>query len=129
VSGIAKVDPRRSALQRGGWHGRAGGDFGWCDARLELVKDRADRQVALEVLECLLDRHQQQIMAPQPSSSRNSPACAIALVAVERRHRFRPDRVWLTDRGVNHAIPWTVLPKGACVSSSSIGENDGHHCF
>ena len=23
------MDPRRSALQRGGWRGRAGGDFGW----------------------------------------------------------------------------------------------------
>src|SRR5947209_20540962 len=37
------------------------------DARLELVKDRPDRHVALEVLERLLDRHQQQIMAPQLS--------------------------------------------------------------
>ena len=35
------------------------------DAGLELVKDRPDRQVALEVLECLLDPDQQQIMAPQ----------------------------------------------------------------
>src|SRR5262249_25026752 len=35
------------------------------DARLELVKDRPDRQIAFEVLECLLDRHQQQIMTPQ----------------------------------------------------------------
>ena len=26
---IAEADPRRSALQRGGWHGRGGGDFGW----------------------------------------------------------------------------------------------------
>ena len=26
---IAETDPRRSALQRGGWHGRGGGDFGW----------------------------------------------------------------------------------------------------
>ena len=29
MSDIAEVDPRRSALQRGGWRGRAGGDFGW----------------------------------------------------------------------------------------------------
>ena len=35
------------------------------DARLELVKHGSDRQIAFEVLECLLDRHQQQIMAPQ----------------------------------------------------------------
>jgi hypothetical protein len=33
--------------------------------RLELVKDRPDCEVAFEVLERLLDRHQQQIMAPQ----------------------------------------------------------------
>jgi hypothetical protein len=35
------------------------------DANLELVKDRPDRDVALEVLERFLDRNQQQIMAPQ----------------------------------------------------------------
>src|SRR5215510_3837633 len=35
------------------------------DARLELVKDRPDGQIAFEVLERLLDRHQQQVMAPQ----------------------------------------------------------------
>ena len=35
------------------------------DAGLELVKDRPNREVALEVLERLLDRNQQQIMAPQ----------------------------------------------------------------
>src|SRR5580693_6146048 len=35
------------------------------NACLNLVKDRPDRQVALEVLERLFDRHQQQIMAPQ----------------------------------------------------------------
>jgi hypothetical protein len=35
------------------------------DARLEQVKERQDRQIALEVLERLLDRHQQEIMAPQ----------------------------------------------------------------
>jgi hypothetical protein len=35
------------------------------DAGLELVKDRPDREVTLEVLERLLDRDQQQIMAPQ----------------------------------------------------------------
>jgi len=29
VSDIAEVDPRRSALQRGGWRGRAGSDLGW----------------------------------------------------------------------------------------------------
>ena len=35
------------------------------DARLALVKDRPDREIAFEVLERLLDRHQQQVMAPQ----------------------------------------------------------------
>ena len=29
MSEIAEVDPRRSALQRGRWRWRAGGDFGW----------------------------------------------------------------------------------------------------
>ena len=29
MSEIAEVDPRRSALQRGGRRGRGGGDFGW----------------------------------------------------------------------------------------------------
>ena len=143
---IAEVDPQRSALQRGGWRGRAGGDFGgWLggqlqfqllqqeaefgfglgvageqqlaavggrhvhvdhlhggellqhaarreprrqrmqaprkcdvqaigqegdedvrlDARLKLVKDRPDCEVAFEVLERLLDRDQQQVLAPQ----------------------------------------------------------------
>ena len=33
------------------------------DAGLELVKDRPDREIAFEVLERLLDRDQQQIMA------------------------------------------------------------------
>jgi hypothetical protein len=42
------------------------GDEDMClDAGLELVKDRPDREIALEVLERLLDRHQQQVMAPQ----------------------------------------------------------------
>jgi hypothetical protein len=35
------------------------------DAGLELVKDRPDREVAFEVFKGLLDRDQQQIMAPQ----------------------------------------------------------------
>src|SRR4051794_25417025 len=35
------------------------------DAGLEPVKDRPDREIALEVLERLLDRNQQLIMAPQ----------------------------------------------------------------
>ena len=35
------------------------------DARLALVKDRPDCEIAFEVLERLLDRHQQQVMAPQ----------------------------------------------------------------
>ena len=34
------------------------------DARLDLVKDRSDREIAFEVLERLLDRNQEQIMAP-----------------------------------------------------------------
>ena len=35
------------------------------DAGLELVKDRPDREIAFEVFKGLLDRDQQQIMAPQ----------------------------------------------------------------
>ena len=35
------------------------------DAGLELVKDRPDREVTLEVLERFLDCNQQQIMVPQ----------------------------------------------------------------
>src|SRR3954451_4743292 len=35
------------------------------DAGLELVKDWPDREIAFEVLERLLERDQQQIMAPQ----------------------------------------------------------------
>ena len=40
-----------------------------------------------------------------------------------RRHQPR------NDTGSIHAISWTVRQKGACVSSSSIGETDGHHRF
>ena len=35
------------------------------DADLKLVKNRPDREIAFEILERLLDRNQQQIMAPQ----------------------------------------------------------------
>jgi hypothetical protein len=42
------------------------------DARLELVKDRSDRQIAFEVLECLLDRRHAE---PKPKQSAvNKPA-------------------------------------------------------
>jgi hypothetical protein len=53
------------------------------DARLELVKDRPDREVAFEVLERLLYRHQQQVMAPQLGRSSST-----RLV----RNRYRPSR-------------------------------------
>src|SRR5205814_8446591 len=45
--------------------GQKGNEDVRLDAGLELVKDRPDREVALEVLERFLDRNQQQIMAPQ----------------------------------------------------------------
>src|ERR1700730_10372486 len=45
MSDIAEVDPRRSALQRGGWRGRAGGDFGWClggQLQLQFVQQEVE---------------------------------------------------------------------------------------
>src|SRR5207244_2046305 len=54
--------PRQRDVQAIGQEGNEDVRF---DAGLELVKDRPDREVALEVLERLLDRNQQQIMAPQ----------------------------------------------------------------
>ena len=54
--------PRQRNVQAIGQEGDE--DVG-LDASLELVKDRSDREVAFEVLECLLDRHQQQVMTPQ----------------------------------------------------------------
>src|SRR5690348_11776226 len=45
--------------------GQKGNEDVRLDASLELVKDRSDREVALEVLERFLDRDQQQIMVPQ----------------------------------------------------------------
>src|SRR6202045_2910919 len=54
--------PRKSDVQA---IGQEGDEDVRLNACLELVKDRPDRQVALEVFERLLDRHQQQIMAPQ----------------------------------------------------------------
>ena len=44
--------------------GQEGNEDVRLDAGLELVKDRPDREIAFEVLERLLDRNQQQIMAP-----------------------------------------------------------------
>src|SRR5260370_6657887 len=54
--------PRQSDVQA---VGQEGDEDVRLDARLELVKDRPDCEVAFEILERLLDRHQQQIMAPQ----------------------------------------------------------------
>src|SRR5690349_22511389 len=54
--------PRESDVQA---IGQKGNEDVRLDASLELVKDRPDREVALEVLECFLDCNQQQIMAPQ----------------------------------------------------------------
>ena len=54
--------PRQRDVQAIGQEGNEDVRF---DAGLELVKDRPDREVALEILERLLDRNQQQIMAPQ----------------------------------------------------------------
>src|SRR5207245_8942353 len=54
--------PRERNLQAIGQEGDE--DMG-LDARLDLVKDRSDREIAFEVLERLLDRDQQQVMGPQ----------------------------------------------------------------
>ena len=45
--------------------GQEGDEDVGLNARLELVKDRPDREVAFEVLERLFDCNQQQIVAPQ----------------------------------------------------------------
>ena len=45
--------------------GQKGNEDVRLDSGLELVKDRPDREVAFEVLERLLDGHQQQVVAPQ----------------------------------------------------------------
>src|SRR3979490_889764 len=45
--------------------GQEGNEDMRLDAGLGLVKDRPDGEVALEVLERLLDRDQQQVMAPR----------------------------------------------------------------
>ena len=54
--------PRQSDVQAIGQEGDEDVRLNTC---LKLVKDRPDREVALEVLERLLDRHQQQLVAPQ----------------------------------------------------------------
>src|SRR6266403_408894 len=54
--------PRKSDLQE---IGQESDEDVRLNAGLELVKDWPDREVAFEVLERLLDRNQQQIMAPQ----------------------------------------------------------------
>src|ERR1700720_4639177 len=54
--------PRQSDVQA---VGQEGDEDVRLNAPLELVKDRSDCEVAFEILERLLDRHQQQIMAPQ----------------------------------------------------------------
>ena len=54
--------PRKGDVQAIGQEGDE--DVG-LDARLDLVKDRPDREVAFEVLERLLDRDQQEVVAPQ----------------------------------------------------------------
>src|SRR5713101_5655852 len=64
------------------------------DARLELVKDRPDREVAFQILECLFHRDQQQIVAPQlgrvfldkvgaQKVSAFAPSCLSQLLAIE----------------------------------------------
>jgi hypothetical protein len=54
--------PRKSDVQA---IGQEGDEDVRLDAGLELVKDRPDGKVAFEVLERLLDRDQQQVVAPQ----------------------------------------------------------------
>jgi hypothetical protein len=54
--------PRKSDVQA---IGQEGDEDVRLNACLKLVNDRPDRQVALEVLERLLDCDQQQVVAPQ----------------------------------------------------------------
>jgi hypothetical protein len=45
VSEIAEVDPQRSALQRGGWRRRDGGDFRWWlggQLQFQLIQQEAE---------------------------------------------------------------------------------------
>ena len=45
MSEIAEIDPRRSALQRGGWRGRAGSDFRWWlggKLQFQLIQQEAE---------------------------------------------------------------------------------------
>src|SRR3977135_1255907 len=60
--GAGACRPGESDVQA---RGQKGNEDVRLDAGLELVKDRPDREIAFEVLERLLDRNQQQIMAPQ----------------------------------------------------------------
>jgi hypothetical protein len=64
------------------------------DARLELVKDRPNREIALQILERLFYRDQQQIVAPQlgriffdevgaQKISAFAPSCLSQLLAIE----------------------------------------------
>ena len=49
---IAEMDPRRSALQRGGWRGRAGGDFGWWlggQLQLQFVQQQVELGFGLSI--------------------------------------------------------------------------------
>src|SRR5580693_3079575 len=66
----ARRQPRRQRVQAPRQRdmqaiGQEGNENVGLNARLALVKDRPDREIAFEVLERLLDRNQQQIMAPQ----------------------------------------------------------------
>jgi hypothetical protein len=51
------------------------------DARLEPVKGRSDRKIAFEVLEGLLHRHQQQVMALQLGGVEERPLDAARITA------------------------------------------------
>ena len=66
----ARRQPRRQRVQAPGQRdlqaiSQEGNEDVGLYARLKLVKDWSDREIAFEVLERLLDRNQQQIMVPQ----------------------------------------------------------------
>src|SRR5438067_504493 len=60
--GASACKPRKSDMQAIGQKGDEDVRLNTC---LELMKDGPDREVTLQILECLLDCDQQQIMAPQ----------------------------------------------------------------
>src|SRR5215472_11001590 len=97
---------------------------------LELVKDRPDCQIAFEVLERLLDRHQQQIMAPQLGrvlfdEIRAQQVPAFAQSCLPRLHGSCARQIVLYSGCPDHRAPPPSLLLGSPLSSTPIGRT-GH---